>query len=447
MAVKFGKDGTLYCNSVKYKYKQTRNIVPDGSYGQMSGVWSMNNVSAIEGTDNVGYRSYRAFRLPATTGLSMLEVNMPTPIAGHKYYGGCMYRTTGSEGAGIGGDTRFEWYIADSATGQLVFGHKNIHTGGKWKKLSSIQTLSSVNSGSWRIRQFMASSNAQVDVCRHIIIDLTEAFGAGNEPNKDWCDNNIREWDTFINWGSTWSSNPSSNIDTWYGGSVNSFHKYNYLSLDSSFEPREYMYYVESNPSTLEGYIYSNFSASLSPGTPYYISYDALPSTDYTSQTLDVYWPIAEPSCGAIHARRVADANGGGGMSEWRRFSWYNNRSSFSAGNYQVRLDLDNKQQGMGMRITAIGCSAVSDNVDQYNKYYGTSITLNDVNKEWCDRWIDHRSSPIIHIGDPAYKTISFNTSYDVICNDIEIRPEVNKVTVLPNGKIICKKLVKTQRY
>lgn len=444
MAVQFGKDGTLYCNSVKYRYKQTRNIVPDGSYGQISGIWSLSNASIAE---NFGYRSYRSFRLANTTGSAIITVPMPTPIAGHKYYGGCMYRTSGTEGTTFGGDTRFEWWVNDTATGHMVFGGKSIHTGGKWKKLSSVQTLDSVTGGSWILRNFVAGSSVETYVCRHIVIDLTDTFGAGKEPNKDWCDENIREWDTFINWGSTWSSNPSSNIDTWYGGSVNGFHKYNYLSLDSSFEPREYMYYVESNPSTVEGYIYSNFSASLSPGTQYYISYDALPSTDYTSQGLDVYWPIAEPSCGGITARRISDANGGGGMHEWRRFSWYNNRSSFSSGSYGLRLDLDNRQQSMGMRITAIGCAAVSDNVAQYNSYNGTSISISDVNKEWCDRWIDHRSSPIIHIGDPAYKTISFNTSYDVICNDIEIRPEVNKITLSPSGKIICKKLVKTQTY
>lgn len=447
MAVKFGSDGTIYCNSIKYKYKQTRNLIADGTmgYSASSIVWEKSNASSPStGILNYGYKSYYAAQLNKTSGIAMLSQPMPTPIAGHKYYGTCMYLTSGTEGTSIGGDTRFEWYIADTNTGHLVFGNKNIHTGSKWKRLSSIQSLSEVTAGSWKIRQFTASSNTLMYVGRHIIIDLTEAFGAGNEPTLDWCDKNIRELETYTLVGMAWNFQHG----LWSGSALNALHSYGYMSLDSTFEPREYMYYAIANPSMAEGYINSSQSVALTQGTQYYISYDALPSTDYTSgETLDVYWGIAEPSCGSIPARRIADANGGGGMHEWRRFSWYNNRSAFASGSYPIRLDLDNRQKSMELRLTNIGCSNVETVIDKYNSFNGTSITVADVNKEWCDRWIDPMSSPIIHIGDPTFKTPMFNKDYDIICNDIEIRPEVNEVSILPNGKIICKKLVKTQTY
>ena len=100
------------------------------------------------------------------------------------------------------------------------------------------------------------------------------------------------------------------------------------------------------------------------------------------------------------------------------------------------------------MRLTAINLIRVRDNVEQYNIYNGTNITINDVNKEWCDRWIDGRSSPIIHIKDPNNTKIKFNENYDIICNDIEIRPELKEVKFdLDTGTIYCSKLVKIQNY
>ena len=99
-------------------------------------------------------------------------------------------------------------------------------------------------------------------------------------------------------------------------------------------------------------------------------------------------------------------------------------------------------------QIVAFNIINVATNITQYNNYNGTSITINDVNKEWCDRWIDGRSSPIIHIKDPANTSIKFNTAYDIVCNDIEIRPELNKIVFDGvTGTIKCKKLVRAQVY
>ena len=536
--MKFGKDGTLYANTIRYNYKQARNLVPDGSGCQKTTIWSMENVSIVTG--KYGYKTNRAFLLNNSSGTAMLSVPMPTPIAGHKYYGGILYKTSGTEGSSIGGDTRFEWYIGDSATGTMVFGYKNVHTGGKWKKLSSVQTLSSVTAGSWRIRNFLASSGcSEMYVCKHIIIDLTDTFGAGNEPNKDWCDNNIREWEVYINWGTVWSSIPNGSLGLWSGSALSGFHQYEWLALDSNWEPREFMYHATASTSNSEGYLNSIFNSSLSPDTTYYVSYDAIMASDYSTgnRTINAYWPVAEPSFGQYTPRRISDANGGGGMGGWRRYSWFGNRSSFASGSYPARLDLDNRGSSMEARITAISCNAVADSVSYYNECNGTNIFVSDVNKEWCDRWIDHRSSPIIHIGDPSKRDIiikktakvvkrnaiynyavdslngwmnmednwsDFPTSgndglvygdrvcvaitidgtsgyvigifrslsngvlamynesfcksgsaeytacesgYDIVCNDIEIRPEVNSVTFKPNGTIVCKKLIKTQVY
>ena len=46
MAIKFGTDGTIYCNTVRYNYKQARNMIADGCYGNTSGTQVWANVTS-----------------------------------------------------------------------------------------------------------------------------------------------------------------------------------------------------------------------------------------------------------------------------------------------------------------------------------------------------------------------------------------------------------------
>lgn len=443
MAVKFGSDGTLYCNTVMYKYKQARNIIADNSYGNLGGDWTFSNVDIA--IDGAGYKSYRAFQFN-TGGTAMMTQSMPTPIANHKYYGGVMWKTTGSTFSAL--DNRFEWYCSDTAgSGLMVFANKNIATNGNWIKLSSIQSLSTVQSGNWICRNFLVNPSTTAYCCKMIIVDLTDTFGAGNEPTKEWCDNNIREWEVYQNFGnvSNYVTSARYKISSAKGGTL-----YNALVLNSNWEPREYMWQMETSSSNRECYISSNSSFSLTPTTIYYgqMECNSIHDGGFTNGlSSDLYFPIAEPLLGSVPLVNNALFNGGGGMFEWKRLSFYGNRTQFSSGSYPMRFDINNNYMNKMTRETAFIVVKVDTQVNEYNSYNGTSITTNDVNKEWCDRWIDGRSSPIIHIGDPANMSIKFNTNYDVICNDIEIRPEQSSIKMYSNGKIVCKKLVKNTAY
>ena len=83
MAIKFGADGTIYCNTVKYNYKQARNMIADGSYGNISGngVWK-NLTSSNVSTSPAGYKSYRAFKL--CTNAEWIQQNLPNMYKYHK---------------------------------------------------------------------------------------------------------------------------------------------------------------------------------------------------------------------------------------------------------------------------------------------------------------------------------------------------------------------------
>lgn len=442
MSITFGHDGTLYCNTVKYNWKQARNLIADGCYANVSGVFSF-----INGADTVsgqGYKAYRSFHFPAKS--SQIEQSMPTPIAGHKYYGACRWKTAGSSFSV--GDARFEWWLEDTTNGRLVFADKTVATNGQWVLLSSIQSISSYTSGNWKFRNFVINPSTESWCTRMMIIDLTDTFGAGNEPTKEWCDANIREHETYVNFGSYLSTISNSNFSSTYAAQQGSCTFQKYLEWDATNRPREYTVTFNSNASYAEGYLAkkSNMPA-MDTAETYYASMETCYTGYPELHEYQCYWPIAEPSMGSVPLVEESLYNGGGGMKGWKRASFFANRSSFSAGKYPMRWDFDNVNRASSTLSTGHQICTVSSNVTQYNKYNGTSVKVADVNKEWCDRWIDNRGFSYVHIKDPHNTEIRITPDSEIICNDIEIRPEVNTITFRPDGTIVCKKLVKSLAY
>ena len=74
-----------------------------------------------------------------------------------------------------------------------IFGGQATGNAGTWKKLSNVTTRSSFTSGDYPIRLDFnnggTAGKAWFDGL--MLIDLTEAFGAGNEPGNAWCQENI----------------------------------------------------------------------------------------------------------------------------------------------------------------------------------------------------------------------------------------------------------------
>lgn len=120
---------------------------------------------------------------------SMASMDLATPIYGHKYYGRCYQKAP----AGFTmGDGRFEYYAEDVVgTGLLTFCSMQ-DTNNEWKMFSSIQELTGTPTGTnWKMRCFVAIGNFECYRKDLMIVDLTDTFGAGNEPSKEWCDKNI----------------------------------------------------------------------------------------------------------------------------------------------------------------------------------------------------------------------------------------------------------------
>ncbi len=519
--IKFWNDGTIYCNTVRYNYKQARNMIADGCYGNISGTQVWANV--VASTNPAGYKSHRSFKIAPN---ATLQQTLPTLIKNHKYYYSARVYSDGALNGGI--------RLRDSSGNVL----SAIYLGSHYTSHTLVSNLFTPTYDITSGNLYCVNYNNNAYLSKFIMIDLTDTFGSGNEPSKEWCDNNIREQETICNKGNVSNNVTYSNISKRYTGSNLSKTDYNYLQLDSNWEPRDYMYYLQGSKDYTEGYLNSASKFTLNNANTYYAYVDQSTKRVYgVAQSIDFYFPVAEPSMGQIQLVDETQFNGGGGMRYWKRVSAFATRTSFTNGSYTSRFDFNNMKQGNIQRLTAFNIINVATNITQYNNYNSTSITINDVNKEWCDRWIDGRSSPIIHIKDPSKTAIKFNApmqemkksstpsytksqvdgycglkndtwggivnanelhtgyayinfilsdtnqhcrflvsvksvsgstvttdnyswgapgsdvyelanGYDIVCNDIEIRPELNKVIFDGNtGTIKCKMLVRTQAY
>ena len=437
MAIKFGTDGTIYCNTVRYNYKQARNMIADGCYGNRSGTQVWANVASS--TLPAGYKSRRCFKVDNTNTTIQ---KLPALYSGRKYYFSCRYKTSANSTISIvlrnnGSDiSNSNLFVGASASSFILS-----------SRIISMPINVSKDIGDVCI--WNGNTSSSIYVSRFILIDLTDTFGSGNEPSKEWCDNNIREQETLCNFGSISNNVTYSNISKQYTGSNIGKGDYNYLQLDSNWEPRDYMYYLQGLADYTEGYLNSASAFVLDNTLTYYAYVDQYAErVSGVTQSSDFYFPVAEPLMGQIPLVDETTFNGGGGMRNWKRVSAFATRTSFTNGSYVSRFDFNNMKKTNVQRLTAFNIMNVVLSVNQYNTSNSTSITINDVNKEWCDRWIDGRSSPVIHIKDPANTSIKLNTSYDIICNDIEIRPELNKIVFDGvTGTIKCKKLVRAQVY
>lgn len=167
--------------------KIAKNLVQNSGFEQDSDNWVLSNARVVNTHLKNGSA---ALELDANI-TAMSSQALSNPIAGHIYYGSIEFLSTSSFTAS---DSRFEWYLTDAVNSMMVFAMKNV-ANTSWQKLSSINSLSTPNEGNWIIRNFVVNGTAKSYVDNLMILDLTEIYGAGNEPPKEWCDSNIRYFD------------------------------------------------------------------------------------------------------------------------------------------------------------------------------------------------------------------------------------------------------------
>lgn len=158
------------------------NLIPDASFENDQ--WSGANYST-----EVYRLGSRALYFPVgTTYVATMPIDRP--IIGHKYYGRRYIKTNGNNAPA---DCRFEMYAGDGEGLNWVFAW-NQGDYSEWGFDSAIQEITVINydeSTQTIIRCFNVNTTADTWVDDLLLVDLTAMFGAGHEPSKEWCDDNL----------------------------------------------------------------------------------------------------------------------------------------------------------------------------------------------------------------------------------------------------------------
>lgn len=163
-------------------YYTLKNIIDDSSFE--NNLWNDSNYSTIE-------KLYGSRSLYFQTGTTIVaNIVIDRPIVGHKYYGRRYMKTTGNN---TPADCRFEVYGGDGDGLNWIYAW-NQGDYPDWGFDSAIHEITSVNYDETIrtiIRCFNVNTSADTWIDGLMLIDLTESFGVGKEPTKEWCDVNI----------------------------------------------------------------------------------------------------------------------------------------------------------------------------------------------------------------------------------------------------------------
>ena len=202
-------------------------------------------------------------------------------------------------------------------------------TNNNWVKVSGIvQAGSSPNQGQWIIRNFIANGTTDSYCAKPIIIDLTECFGAGNEPTKEWCDENILEWNKIIGYNYfTFNENNVSSSMTFANmtyGAAYSIGVGNQYFFNRTDIPRSYN--VDMQSGTAGECTITLPATYLANGQTYYAFVELSQPNGNYGKSYDWYFPVAEPYMGSVPQVENGQFNTGGGLYNWKRISFFNIR-------------------------------------------------------------------------------------------------------------------------
>ena len=156
------------------------NLIPVPS---MTSGWSVSGTTEV-----TGYGGGSSIKLTGTTSTPEVTVNTSASIAltpSHIYYA----RVYGYQTKKAGGSVGFYWPIAEPSFREGI----SLKKAGSWRLYSGRTDRTSFSSGSYQFR--LDYNNNYIAGTMYfsapMLIDLTAAFGSGNEPTKKWMDSNI----------------------------------------------------------------------------------------------------------------------------------------------------------------------------------------------------------------------------------------------------------------
>lgn len=326
-----------------------------------------------------------------TNGANNIEINLNNS---HKYYFSIMlYQDNDSPS----GSFDAYWPIQEPP----LINKFKLSKGRTWEKISVIVTKTNVNNGKYPVRiDYNEPKNGYGMRFGNItLVDLTETFGVGEEPTKEWCDINLDFSD-----GSSDNAEDTANIKIsksvarkvkkiYIGGQhnfrnlfflentedviyrltwSNSTGRNPYTTSAALLKDSPYsmvMYNESGNPAEIMRFI-GGANRPLNNTHTYYFRCWLLQSEKNGS--FDFYWKEQEP---AVIAGATVSGN-----NQWTRVSTVFNRNGFTNGSYQARFDYNNP--GVNKNLVINGVVLVD-----LTETFGSG---NEPNKTWCDEHIPY---------------------------------------------------------
>ncbi len=142
------------------------------------------------GTMSTTHTKYSSHALQLTASdTSALEITAPSKTTCYLDPSHIYYARMEIFQEQVVGNADFYWPIAEPN----FFSGKPAATANQWTMVSAVNNRSSFAAGNYQFRLDF-NNNKQIGSMWFdgvMLIDLTKAFGAGNEPTKEWCDSNI----------------------------------------------------------------------------------------------------------------------------------------------------------------------------------------------------------------------------------------------------------------
>jgi len=464
MAVKFGTDGTLYCNSIQRNWGVARNFIPyncgntPNNTSVQSYYYNGKNYLYNALTDQSVFDYTRTAYHFRFTGDRVIGHRIPSIIKGHKYYFGMWYKCSSTSCSIVvrnGGSDM--WSLPHSATST-------------WTWTSKVFTATSaVSAGNYTISSganwvIWAGSSVTMYFTRPILFDINECFNDTVSSTytedfwKTWIDATLREKRTiacgdpgqnYTNYqyiinnslfngsamgvASNWSST-SPKPDAFAG---------NYTITDSTDVPWGFWRHCVTK-STSESFLYSYSNYGPDTSRYYYLSiYGRQESV--IGCTNEFF--ISETGSNNLGSNPIiATTSKYGGCKNWRRSSVYAKPGATTSA--KIRFDLNSPPASQNVYYTMGFYECGNYWIQKYNTAFGTILSQDStgVNRYFMDCWSDPGYQPFVHCPSPEGEDqkIKFNTSYDVICNDIIIEPQISKIYFDRYGRIHCKALSPT---
>ena len=273
-----------------------------------------------------------------------------------------------------------------------IFGGQATGNAGAWKKCSNVTTRTSFSAGEYPVRLDFNNGGTAGKIWYDglMLVDLTEAFGAGNEPGTAWCDANIPYFTDTMELGWKFDNlapaiNGTTGFTTWAAGGT--------FSAEASTTHTKYA--TQSLKMSI-GSDCAEILASSANAYPldsshvYYARVEAY--QEVASGTMEIYFPIAEPHMFNTPAKEAG---------KWNVYSSVCGRSTFTTGTHKFRLDFNRDLDGKGGEVWCDGLMLID--------LTAACGAGNEPSKEWCDANIPYftGTTTILPLSSPIQASVT----------------------------------------